>query len=97
MNLYTPKNFFVLLLAGALLFPISFGSMDKGAVFLDRAFALSSDAAPLASNIFVEIAKKQNPAVVNVSSKTKPKPVSQQFRPPPQREKGAPDHFKDFL
>ena len=34
-------------------------------------FALSSDTHPLASNIFVEIAKKQNPAVVNVSTKSK--------------------------
>ena len=36
-------------------------------------FALSSSTQPLASNIFVEIAKKQNPAVVNVSTKAKAK------------------------
>jgi len=33
-------------------------------------FALSSHTQPLASNIFVEIAKKQNPAVVNVKAKS---------------------------
>ena len=96
MNLNIVKNSFVLLLAGALLFPISFGNSDRGSAFLDRAFALSSDTVPLASNLFVEIAKKQNPAVVNVSAKTKPKPVTRQFRPPSPREKGTPDPFKDF-
>jgi len=96
MNLNIVKNSFVFLLAGALLFPVSFGNSDRGSAFLDRAFALSSDSMPLSSNIFVEIAKKQNPAVVNVSSKTKPKPVTRQFRPPSPREKGVPDPFKDF-
>ena len=96
MKLNIVKSSFVILLAGALLFPVSFGNRDRGSAFLDRAFALSSDTMPLASNIFVEIAKKQNPAVVNVSAKTKPKPVTRQFRPPSPREKGAPDPFKDF-
>jgi serine protease Do len=97
MNLNIVKHSFVFLLAGALLFPVSFANVDKGASFLNRAFALSSDTVPLASNLFVEIAKKQNPAVVNVSSKTKTKPVTQQFRPPPPQGKGGPnDPFKDF-
>jgi serine protease Do len=98
MNLNIVKHSFVLLLAGALLFPVSFANVDKGSPFLSRAFALSSDTVPLASNLFVEIAKKQNPAVVNVSSKTKAKPVNrQQFRPPPPQGKGGPnDPFKDF-
>ncbi|VAX28665.1 HtrA protease/chaperone protein [hydrothermal vent metagenome] len=99
MNLNFVKHSFVFLLAGALLFPVSFANVDKGSAFLSRAFALSSDAVPLSSNLFVEIAKKQNPAVVNVSSKTKTKPVKrQQFRPPPppQRKGGPNDPFKDF-
>jgi serine protease Do len=98
MNFNIVKHSFVFLLAGALLFPVSFTNVDKGASFLSRAFALSSDTVPLASNLFVEIAKKQNPAVVNVSSKMKAKPVTrQQFRPPPPQGKGGPnDPFKDF-
>jgi len=97
MKLNLVKNSFVLLLAGVLLLPVSFGNVKKGSAFLGQAFALSSNAVPLASNIFVEIAKKQNPAVVNVSSKAKTNPVSrQQFRPPSPRGEGAPDPFKDF-
>ena len=96
MKLNIVKHAFVILLAGAMLFPVSFANVDTGAPFLSRAFALSSDTMPLSSNLFVEIAKKQNPAVVNVSAKTKPKSVTRQFRPPSQREKGAPDPFKDF-
>ena len=68
-------------------------------------FALSSNTQPLASNIFVEIAKKQNPAVVNVSTKAKaevapqrnfpvPRPPSNP-RPGPGQDK-SPDPFRDF-
>ncbi len=97
MNLNIVKHSFVFLLAGALLFPVSFTNADKGAPFLSGAFALSSDTVPLSSNLFVDIAKKQNPAVVNVSSKSKTKPVTQQFRPPPPQGKGDPnDPFRDF-
>ena len=46
-------------------------------------FALSSNTQPLASNIFVEIAKKQNPAVVNVSIKGKAKASPQRNFPAP--------------
>jgi len=67
-------------------------------------FALSSSTQPLASNIFVEIAKKQNPAVVNVSTKAKaeaapqrnfsaPRPKSP--RPGPGQHR-SPDAFRDF-
>ena len=59
-------------------------------------FALSSHTQPLASNIFVEIAKKQNPAVVNVS--TKAKTAHKNFRVPrpgPGQNK-SPDPFRDF-
>ena len=41
-------------------------------LFPGKAEALSSGSMPLASNIFVDIAKKQNPAVVNVSTRAKP-------------------------
>ncbi len=60
-------------------------------------FALSSDNQPLASNIFVEIAKKQNPAVVNVSTKAKAAPQrnSPRSRPGPGQDR-SPDPFRDF-
>ena len=63
-------------------------------------FALSSHTQPLASNIFVEIAKKQNPAVVNVSTKAKAKAETahKNFRVPrpgPGQNK-PPDTFRDF-
>ena len=97
MNLNIVKHAFVFLLAGALLLPVSFSNVDKSVAFLGQAFALSSDTVPLSSNLFVDIAKKQNPAVVNVSSKSKAKPVTRQFRPPPPQGKGGPnDPFKDF-
>ena len=61
-------------------------------------FALSSHTQPLASNIFVEIAKKQNPAVVNVSTKAKSETANRNFRAPrpgPGRNR-SPDPFGDF-
>jgi serine protease Do len=67
-------------------------------------FALSSNTQPLASNIFVEIAKKQNPAVVNVSTKAKveaapqrnfPVPRPNNPRPGPGQDR-SPDPFRDF-
>lgn len=67
-------------------------------------FALSSNTQPLASNIFVEIAKKQNPAVVNVSTKAKaevapqrnfPTPHPNAPRPGPGQDR-SPDAFRDF-
>ena len=61
-------------------------------------FALSSHTQPLASNIFVEIAKKQNPAVVNVSIKAKAETAHKNFRVPrpgPGQNK-SPDPFRDF-
>ncbi len=60
-------------------------------------FALSSNTQPLASNIFVEIAKKQNPAVVNVSTKPKAAPQRNFPRPRPGPGQGrSPDPFRDF-
>ena len=61
-------------------------------------FALSSHTQPLASNIFVEIAKKQNPAVVNVSTKAKAETAHKNFRVPrpgPGQNK-SPEPFRDF-
>ena len=62
--------------------------------------ALSSSTQTLSSNLFVEIAKKQNPAVVNVSTKSKTERTHNNFRPP-QRRPGpgqgrSPDPFRDF-
>ena len=70
----------------------------------DPVFALSSNTQSLSSNLFVEIAKKQNPAVVNVSTKAKTETVHKNFRPPspsPSPRPGpgqdrSPDPFRDF-
>ena len=61
-------------------------------------FALSSHTQPLASNIFVEIAKKQNPAVVNVSTKAKAETAHKNFRVPRPGpgQNESPDPFRDF-
>lgn len=61
-------------------------------------FALSSNTQPLSSNIFVEIAKKQDPAVVNVSTKAKAEPAKRNFQVPrPGPGQGqSPDPFRDF-
>jgi serine protease Do len=83
-----------------------------GAVFLfalamvsvpGSSFALSSATQQFSSNLFVEIAKKQNPAVVNVSVKSKvekvhnnaPRPRGRGPRPGPGQGK-SPDPFRDF-
>ena len=71
----------------------------------DPVFALSSNTQSLSSNLFVEIAKKQNPAVVNVSTKAKTETVHKNFRPPspsPSPRPGpgqdrSPDHFVIFM
>ena len=64
-------------------------------------FALSSAAQPLSSNLFVNIAKKLNPAVVNVSTKAKVETTRRNFRPPGGSRPGpgqrrSPDSFRDF-
>ena len=69
--------------------------------------ALSSNTQPLSSNIFVQIAKKQNPAVVNVSIKGKAEVPPQRNFPAPRRgprggprggpgQDKSPDAFRDF-
>jgi serine protease Do len=64
-------------------------------------FALSSTAQPLSSNLFVNIAKKLDPAVVNVSTKSKIEKTHRNFRPPGGGRPGpgqrrSPDSFRDF-
>ena len=67
-------------------------------------FALSSATQQLSSNLFVEIAKKQNPAVVNVSVKSKTEKPKNNFRSPRRSPRPGPgpgqgrgqDPFRDF-
>ena len=61
---------------------------------MGQAWALSSESMPLTSNIFVNIAKQQNPAVVNVSAKAKTPKTSGRFKNPGHR--GQKDQFRDF-
>lgn len=75
-------------LAAVLVLPVSLTDRGENIFGPAECLALSSKTMPLASNIFVEIAKKQNPAVVNVSVKAKT-----QFS---QRNFQSPDPFKDF-
>ena len=91
------KSFHLLFsLAGAIfLFIFSVVSTPK------YSFALSSTAQPLSSNLFVNIAKKLNPAVVNVSTKSKIEKTHRNFRPPRGGRPGpgqgrSPDSFRDF-
>ena len=68
-----------------LLLPLSYGIGTSGFFSADSAFALSTKANPVGTNLIVEIAKKQNPAVVFITSKTKFQPVKgngRQFAPP---------------
>lgn len=51
--------------------PMFPGNDNSVVTLLGKAHALSSKSMPLGSNIFVEIAKKQNPAVVNISTRVK--------------------------
>jgi len=83
-----------------LCFPISFKAENAFGLLLGQVWALSSESIPLTTNIFVEIAKKQNPAVVNVSMSAKvPETRNQPPTPrPPQSPPGLPrgDQFRDF-
>ncbi len=85
----TPNSSKFLLLTvmmAVLVLPLSFFGGDGGSLFIQKAYAVSAKSQPLGSNIFVEIAKKQNPAVVNISTKTK-----RRARPPrpPERPQGS--------
>ena len=68
-----------------LLLPLSYGIGTSDFFSADSAFALSTKANPVGTNLIVEIAKKQNPAVVFITSKTKFQPAKgngRQFAPP---------------
>ena len=95
MNFNIPKALLSITLMGMLVLPLSFLGGNGGSPFTQKAHAVSAKSQPLGSNIFVEIAKKQNPAVVNISTKTK-----RRARPPrPPRDPKAPggqDPFQDF-
>ena len=68
-----------------LLLPLAYGIGTSGFFSADSAFALSTKANPVGTNLIVEIAKKQNPAVVFITSKTKFQPAKgngRQFAPP---------------
>ena len=72
-----------------LLLPFSYGIGTPGFLTADSAFGLSTKANPVGTNLIVEIAKKQNPAVVFVTSKIKFQPAKGnapgpfgQFAPP---------------
>ena len=77
-----------------LCFPVSFEVENNSHSLVDQAWALSSESIPLTSNIFVDIAKQQNPAVVSVSAKAKPTKTGSQFRNP--GRPGQREQFRDF-
>ena len=68
-----------------MLFPLSYGIGTPGFFSANSAFGLSTKANPIGTNLIVNIAKKQNPSVVFVTSKTKIQPAkgNGRFRPPP--------------
>ena len=89
------KALILAVMIAVLILPLSFVAGDGDSPLIQKAFAVSTKSQPLGSNIFVEIAKKQNPAVVNISTKAKRK-----ARPPrPKRDPRSPggqDPFQDF-
>jgi len=91
-----PNFFKILLLAimmAVLALPLSFLGGDGP--LIQKTYAASTKSQPLGSNIFVEIAKRQNPAVVNISTKTKRR--SRPSRSPRNpRSPGRQDPFQDF-
>ncbi len=96
MIVKTAKISCVVFLLAVFIFPLSPGNTGIMNALLDRALALSTENGPMSSNIFVEIAKKENPAVVNVSTKAKTQSATR--RPPnfPTPPDNVPDPFKDF-
>ena len=71
MNFNVTKIVFPWFFLVGFCFPISFEVENNTYPLMGRAWALSSESMPLTSNIFVNIAKQQNPAVVNVSMRSK--------------------------
>ena len=75
-------------------FPISFEVENNSYPLMGQAWALSSKSMPLTSNIFVDIAKQHNPAVVNVSVRSKTPKTSGRFKNPGHPKQK--DQFRDF-
>ena len=101
MNLKVVKIVFSCLLLFLLVFPISFNTGNISRPLLEKVWALSSESMPMTSNIFVDIAKRQNPAVVNVSMSAKATKTNSQFPTPRPRQSppgfpGQGDQFRDF-
>ena len=92
---YSKVPLLVVMMA-VLILPLSFIQGDGGSPLIQKAFAVSAKSQPLGSNIFVEIAKKQNPAVVNISTKTKRKARPRPPRPRTPNGPGGQDPFQDF-
>ncbi len=96
MTLNSSKVLLLTVMMAVLVLPLSFFGSDGGSLLIQKAYAVSTKSQPLGSNIFVEIAKKQNPAVVNISTKTKRR--ARPPRPPrdPKAPPGGKDPFQDF-
>jgi serine protease Do len=90
------KASFLAVMIAVLILPLSFVAGDGGSLLIQKAYAVSAKSQPLGSNIFVEIAKKQNPAVVNISTKTKRKARVPRPRQRDPRDPGGQDPFQDF-
>ena len=98
MKLKIVKFPFYALLLAAFCLPVGINSSSIS--LISSADALSATNSPLGSNIFVEIAKKQNPAVVNVSTKSiAPAPQARSPRRAPRRPGPGttPDQYKEFF
>jgi len=101
MNFKVVKILLSWFLLVGLCFPISFKAKNVSGPLLGQLWALSSESMPLTSNIFVNIAKKKNPAVVNVSMRAKTTKTRSQLPKPRPRQSppglpGPGDQFRDF-
>ena len=88
------KALLLMLVLAVLTLPVSLTGIKGGNPLIHKAHAVSAKSMPLGSNIFVEIAKKQNPAVVNIS--TKAKRTLRAPRTPRSPNRPGRDPFKDF-
>ena len=100
MTGHNKKWYCVVLLLTVLCLPIGAGNGTGWITdhLLQPASALTADNMPLGSNIFVEIAKKQNPAVVNISTKAKgpERTLRTPDNQPPSGDPRNRDPFRDF-
>jgi len=90
----TSKALLLMVVMAAFSLPLSSIDVEDGNPLIHKAHAVSAKSMPLGSNIFVEIAKKQNPAVVNISTKAKRR-VRVPRTPKAPRGPGQ-DPFQDF-